>query len=113
MIEVAIGLLILAGGAFGIIASVGVLRLPDVLIRMHAATKIGLLSAGLILTGVALYFNDVGIVVRCAAIVLFLFLTAPIAAHMMGRAAVRLGVPMFRTVQAPLSRSAPDDPPRP
>lgn len=106
MTEILAGLLILGGGAFAVIAAAGLLRLPDVMIRMHAATKIGTLSAGLVMAAVALHFRAADISVRALAIVLFMFLTAPIAAHMIGRAALRLGVPLFRT--APIPQAPPE-----
>ena len=95
MIEVVTGILILLGGAFALIASIGLVRLPDVLIRMHAATKVGTLASGLIMAAVVLHFADVGIVVRVVAIIVFLLLTAPIAAHMVGRATIRSGLPLW------------------
>lgn len=97
MIEIVAGLLAVAGGVFAVIAALGLLRLPDVLIRMHAATKVGTLSAGLVMAAVALHESEAAVTVRAVAIVLFMFLTAPIAAHMIGRAALRMGVPLFRT----------------
>lgn len=101
MIEVLAGLLALSGGAFAVIAALGLVRLPDVLIRMHAATKVGTLSAGLVMAAVALHEAEAAVTVRAVAIVLFMFLTAPIAAHMIGRAALRMGVPLFRTSREP------------
>lgn len=84
--------LILLGGLLTVAAGVGILRLPDVFIRMHAATKVGTLGSGLILAGVAVAFADPGVVLRCVLIVFFLLLTAPIGAHMIGRAALRIGL---------------------
>ncbi len=94
--QTAAALLLMTGGAFIAFAGLGILRLPDVFIRMHAATKVGTLGSGLILAGVALYFGDMAVVIRCVLIVLFLILTAPIAAHMIGRAALRTGVAQWR-----------------
>ena len=56
--------LLLAGGLFGFLAAVGMLRLPDMITRMHASTKAGTLGAGLILTAVAIHFMEVGISLR-------------------------------------------------
>lgn len=85
-------LLILIGAAFSVFAGIGIMRLPDVFIRMHAATKVGTLGSGLIIAGVAVQFGDPTVVVRCILIVFFLLLTAPIGAHMIGRAALRMGI---------------------
>ena len=111
MIHVAVGLLALAGGVFAVIAALGLVRLPDVLIRMHAATKVGTLSAGLVMAAVALHQADAAVTLRAVAIVLFMFLTAPIAAHVIGRAALRMGVPLFRTDATPFrATEAPPEP---
>ena len=87
--------LLLAGGLFGFVAAVGMLRLPDMITRMHASTKAGTLGAGLILAAVAIHFMEVGITLRAAAAILFLLLTAPVAAHVIGRAAYRCGVQLW------------------
>ncbi len=89
--------LILLGGFFCFVAGLGVLRLPDVLIRMHASTKAGTLGAGLILAAVAVFFADTATITRAVATIVFLLITAPVAAHMIGRAAFRSGVPLWRT----------------
>lgn len=96
MTEFVAALLVVAGGLFALAAAVGVLRLPDVLIRMHASTKAGTLGSGLILVAVAVYFGETGIVARAIAAIVFLMLTAPVAAHMIGRAAYRTGVPLWK-----------------
>ena len=89
MINVLIGILLLLGGFFALIAAIGVLRLPDVLMRMHASTKAGVLGSSLILIGCAVYLAETEITARVVAIILFLMLTSPIGAHMIGRASVR------------------------
>ena len=68
------------------------LRLPDTVIRMHAATKAGTLGAGLILVGEAIFFAELGIALRALAAITFLLLTAPVAAHLIGRAAYWSGI---------------------
>lgn len=96
MIEYAVGILLIVGGCFGAIGSLGLVRMPDVLVRMHSSTKIGTLSPWLILAASALWFWDAAVTARVVLIVLFLMMTAPIASHMIGRAAIALGVPLFR-----------------
>lgn len=95
ILDLAIAALLLAGGIFACIAGVGVLRLQDVLQRTHAATKAGTLGVGLIVLAVALYFHSVGVTTRAIAIFAFLLMTAPIGAHMIGRAAYRTRVPLW------------------
>lgn len=83
---------VVLGGFFTILAGVGILRLRDVFLRMHAATKVGTLGSGLILIGVCVHFGDPAVVLRSILIFLFLMLTSPIGAHMIGRAALRIGI---------------------
>ncbi|SDY43941.1 monovalent cation/H(+) antiporter subunit G [Citreimonas salinaria] len=92
MIEIFQGILFVTGGLLMVVAGIGILRQPDVFIRMHASTKVGTLSSGLILLGVALHFEEPVVIFKVVLIVLFLLLTAPIGAHMIGRAALRIGV---------------------
>lgn len=104
--EWAIGILCLVGGVFAVIAGLGILRLQDVLIRMHASTKAGTLASGLVLAAVALHFRDSEVTAKAIMAVLFLLLTAPIAAHMIGRAALKLGVPLWRTDHVTLRKDS-------
>ncbi|OSP56827.1 monovalent cation/H(+) antiporter subunit G [Pseudoruegeria sp. SK021] len=90
MTDILIGILALAGGAFTLIAGLGVFKLHDLLNRMHASTKAGTLGSILTLAAAAVFFHDGGVTARAVSIALFLLLTAPIAAHMIGRAAVRI-----------------------
>lgn len=96
-----VGTIILVGAFFALIAGLGILRLPDVLIRMHASTKAGTLGSGLILAAAALNFWDGAVTAKVIVAVLFLLLTAPLAAHMIGRAALRIGVKLYRTNSVP------------
>jgi multicomponent Na+:H+ antiporter subunit G len=89
MIDLIIAVFLILGGFFALVAAIGILRLPDVLMRMHASTKAGTLGSSLILIGAAVHFADAGTTTRVVAIIVFLMLTAPIAAHMLGRAAAQ------------------------
>ncbi len=97
MTDIILSILVLLGGFFCFVAGLSVLRLPGVLIRMHASTKAGTLGAGLILAAVAVYFADTPTITRAIIAVIFLLVTAPVAAHMIGRAAFRVGVPLWNT----------------
>lgn len=88
MIEILAGVFMLGGAAFTLIAAVGIIRLPDVLTRMHASTKAGTLGATLILLAAAFIFGATSATVKCILAILFLLLTAPLAAHMIGRASL-------------------------
>lgn len=84
-------LLLLLGALFVLVAAVGLLRLPDLLMRMHAATKAGTLGAGLCLIAVAVAMPDPSVVARALATLIFLLMTAPIAAHVIAHAAYHAG----------------------
>lgn len=73
------------GAAFSLVASVGVLRLPDLLTRMHAASKAGAVGGGLVLLAVALMSFDAGVALRAVVSIVFLLLTTPLAAHLLAR----------------------------
>ena len=82
----------LLGGAFlAFAAGVGVLRFPDLLARMHAGTKPQVLGLALVLIGLALRLRSGGAVWALVLVAVFQMLTAPVAAHMVGRAGYRTG----------------------
>jgi multicomponent Na+:H+ antiporter subunit G len=95
MTEVLVSVLLLAGASFMVLAAIGILRLPDLPTRMHATTKAGALGAMLTMGGVAFYFADSTVVARAIAIVVFILLTAPIAAHVIGRAGYFTGIELW------------------
>lgn len=82
---------VLLGAVFGLLAAVGVLRLPDLYTRIHAASKAGVVGAGLILLGVALISTDAPVALRAGLGIIFLLLSTPIAAHLLARAAYKAG----------------------
>ena len=84
--ETIAALLILLGSAFVLISALGLLRMPDLFMRMHAATKAGTLGVGLMLGALAVSSGSFGVVVEALAVIVFLLLTAPVAAHLLGRA---------------------------
>lgn len=80
---------LLAGVSLTLIAAIGVLRFPDVLTRMHAATKPQTLGMLLILVALAFRVREPALIGMLLAVALFQLLTAPVATHMVGRAAYR------------------------
>lgn len=81
------GILLLIGSAFVLVAALGVIRLPDLYSRMHAASKAGAVGGGLILLAVAVISLDVSVAVRAIVGMIFLVLTTPLAAHLLARSA--------------------------
>jgi len=87
--------LLIIGGLAMLLAGVGVLRMPDLFMRMQAATKAATLGAGCSLLAVAAHFGELGVTTRALLIIAFLFLTAPVAAHVIARAAYATGVKLW------------------
>lgn len=83
------------GALLLLIAGIGALRMPDLFLRMSATSKASSLGAGCLLLAVAVSAADFSVTVRAVAGVAFLFLTTPIASHMIGRAAYLSKVPLF------------------
>ncbi|MEG6522291.1 monovalent cation/H(+) antiporter subunit G [Desulfotomaculum sp. 1211_IL3151] len=94
MIKTVVVVLILTGTALSILSAYGMVRLPDVYTRTHAATKSTTLGVLCTLTGTFLYFGLIeGIVsIRLLLGIAFVFITAPVAGHLICRAAYRSGV---------------------
>lgn len=95
MNDIVTAVCLVGGGLFAFVAALGLIRMPDVYIRMHAATKAGTLGVGLIMAAVAVHFAEVGVTVRATAGIVFLVITAPVAAHLIARAAYRGGVALW------------------
>ena len=86
--------LLVIGALFSALAALGILRFPDVYTRLHAAAKAGPLGAGLILLAVAFASNDWAIAIRAVVGLVFLIVTAPVSAHLLARAALKIGSPL-------------------
>lgn len=87
--------LLVLGAAFMLLSAIGLVRLPDVYTRMSASSKAATLGASLLLLGAAVHFGTLAVAGRAVVIVAFLFLTAPVAAHAIGRAAYRGRSPLW------------------
>ncbi|MGC9400970.1 monovalent cation/H(+) antiporter subunit G [Vibrio genomosp. F10] len=96
MIDMIVAFFVLTGACLMLLASIGINRMPDLLTRMHATTKAGALGIGLIVVAFSIIFwSDTAVVVRAMAVVLFVILTAPIAAHVLARTSYFVGVPVW------------------
>ena len=96
LIELMAALLILLGAIMSVISAFGMIRLPDVYTRSHAATKSSTLSVLLCLTGAFIYFwiDDGYVSIRLMLGIIFVFITAPVSGHLVCRAAYRSRVPL-------------------
>ncbi|HET6244486.1 MAG: monovalent cation/H(+) antiporter subunit G [Bacteroidetes bacterium] len=87
---------LILGTFFILTASIGILRMPDVYLRISVVTKAATLGVGFMLIGLAVHYENFAITTRALAILLFVFLTGPAAAHMIGRAAYFIGDPLWK-----------------
>lgn len=92
VVDVVSAVLLLSGSALALVAAIGLVRFPDVLTRMHAATKPQTLGLLLVLAGLALRVREPGALTIIALVAVFQLLTAPVSAHMVARAAFRTGI---------------------
>lgn len=88
-------ILIFIGAAFIFIAALGVIRMPDLFMRMHAATKAGTLGSGLLLIGTALHFLYWYVFIEILLTVFFLIITAPVVSHLIGKVAWHKGIKIY------------------
>ena len=97
---------LMIGGSLLFLAALGILRMPDLYTRMQAATKAGTLGVGLLLAAAAFAFGELDVTITVTLAIAFLVLTAPVAAHMIGRAAYLARVPLWnQTVRDELRAS--------
>lgn len=95
--------LIVLGSAFCLIGALGLLRMPDFFTRMHAASLVDTLGAGLLLMGMMLQAGFTLVTAKLLMIVLMLFFTSPTATHALARAARARGVePLLAIDSEPL-----------
>lgn len=93
--SVLISVLMVIGALFCLVAAIGIFRMPDLYMRMHAATKAGAFGGSLLVLAAALHFGTPRAAVMAVLIIVFFYFTAPIAAQVFGLAAYRRGVPLW------------------
>ena len=81
MIDIILIILILLGTAFMLVAAIGLIRFTDLYSRMHATTKATSFGLLLLLIGVSLFFNTGTVWIKALMVIVFIYLTAPLAAH--------------------------------
>ena len=85
--EIITSLFLVSGGTFMFLAALGLVRMPDVFMRLQATTKASTLGVGSLLLATATYFGEVDITARSLLVLAFVFITAPAGAHAIARAA--------------------------
>lgn len=96
MTEIICNIFLFAGTMFILLAAIGIIKMPDFYMRISVTTKAATLGIGLILAGAAFYFKEITTITRIAAIIFFVFLTAPVAAHIIGKASYIAGVELWK-----------------
>lgn len=86
--EIVAGVLMVLGAFLALVAAIGLQRFDDVLARMHAATKPATLGLLLIVVGAALVLREPGSVLKLVLVILLQMVTAPVGAHLVGRASI-------------------------
>jgi multicomponent K+:H+ antiporter subunit G len=94
MLEYLLATLILIGAFFTLVGSIGLFKLPDFFMRLHGPTKATTLGVGAILLASALYFSldKDGVSLHEILVTFFLFITAPVSAHLMAKAALHIKI---------------------
>lgn len=110
MTDILSAVLLVAGGAVMLLAGVGFVRMPDLFSRMQAATKASSLGVSCLVLAGAVHFGDLAVTTRAVLIIAFVFLTAPVAAHLIARAAYAIGTPLWEGTITDELRAA--NPPR-
>lgn len=96
MSDILIYILCSFGAIFILLAGIGIVRMPDLYLRISVTTKAATLGIGLILVAAGLYFKDYSITTRVLAIILFIVLTAPVGAHLIGRSSYFTGIKLWK-----------------
>ena len=91
ILDIAAGVLLVGGAILSLAAAVGLVRFPDALSRLHAATKPQILGLVLVVAALALSQRSWAALLLLTPVIVLQMLTAPISAHMVGRAGYRTG----------------------
>lgn len=104
MLDIIVSVLLLVGSVFLLVGAIGLIRLPDFFMRLHGPTKATTLGVGGILLAAIVHAAGRDFSLRELLIALFLFMTAPVSAFLLGQAGLRRRV----TSRAPLPEDFPD-----
>jgi len=91
MIDILIYITSGLGALFVLLAAVGTLRMPDQYLRISVNTKAATLGVGLLLVSAALFFLEISVSTRVVTVIIFILITAPVGAHLIGRTSYFLG----------------------
>jgi multicomponent K+:H+ antiporter subunit G len=110
--EILVSILILGGAFFALVGSFGLARLPDFFMRLHGPAKATTLGVGSIIIGSVIFFSTrgEGLSLHELLIALFLFITAPISAHIVAKAALHLKLPCIEKTLGQNERGSRENP---
>lgn len=94
--NIIVGILACLGTIFVFLAAVGIIRMPDTYLRLAVTTKAATLGIGLLLLAAAVHSYELAITAKVLAIILFLLLTAPVSAHLVGRTSYLIGIKLWK-----------------
>jgi len=98
--SIVVAILMVLGAFFAFVAALGVNRMPDFFMRMHAATKAGAFGAALMVLAAALHFGSLRAAITALCIIVFFYITTPVAAQTVGETAYRKGVKLWEKTQS-------------
>ena len=100
IVEVLLSLLVLAGAIFTFIGSLGLARFEDFYTRLHGPTKATTLGVGCLLVASSIFFSvmEEGLSLHEILVTLFLFITAPVSAHLLAKAGLHRQLPSITSV---------------
>jgi multicomponent Na+:H+ antiporter subunit G len=93
--SIIVAILMVLGSFFAFVAALGVNRMPDFFMRMHAATKAGAFGAALMVLAAALHFGSLRASITALCIIAFFYITTPVAAQTLGETAYRKGIKLW------------------
>lgn len=95
LIDILVSFFLLIGASFALIGSIGLMRLPDFYLRLHGPAKATTLGVGGVLIGSMIFFSNrgQGLSLHELLVAMFLFITAPVSAHIVAKAALHIKLP--------------------
>lgn len=95
MSEIVVSILLVLGAAFILVSGIGLVRMPDIFLRMSCNAKASTLGIGLLLLALATHFGEMDLSGRALATIGFIILTTPVASHRIGRVAYLDGASLW------------------
>lgn len=94
--DIIVGIFAFLGSLFVLFAAIGMVRMPDTYLRISVTTKAATLGIGMLLIAAAIHSNEIALTAKVFVIILFILLTAPVSAHLIGRTSYLTGVKLWK-----------------